>query len=679
MAVEAKCPSCGEANPPGASSCKRCGHPLAGRVCPHCGQAGLRSGAVFCKQCGRSLDTPVATGAAGNPESLATAQRESAEAGEQVSTPSIPPGSVEEPADIIAPELSHSPEPMAVETVQKPSLQREGQICPHCGQSGLRPEARFCKYCGRSLESRVEAISRSLVFEKTDEDARLFVEAHGRPREVPTDGRASPEASSHLGTVFPAITEEPLTKSEDITVPGEAGDRRGVPTGTDVGMVGLGGSDGGLGAIPEHRGPSGPAPLTNAARLAPTLDGRLQDDTPAGPEAGVTPPPERGEPTGLKGRKILDRTAVIVLTALLITVAVVLGWLQLGPYIAQFLPTLGRTESVTRPPGEVAEVVEPEGSSVSSETPQSAPGAATTTAASPTPGSLVIVSAPVGAHVEVDGEPVGATPLTLQFDEPGRHRIGVALPDYQAAARKVDVRPGESRTLRITLVSVRKAEQDAIDKAIALYQKDHYGEAARAMQTVVQSNPRSAAAHLWLGRIYAKLGQAERATEAFKTVERLRPGSPEAAAAKAARVGLQGHAPRAPRMLEVGFAAPAFSLKDRVGVIYRLQSARGSRVILLFVWTLDAPTMRLIREFDRRLSTSPANVVPLVVVLEPDRLVIRSFVTAEGIKIPVLFGTRAIAQNYGVPEETPVLYVLTEQGAVAQRQVGTIRLGAVVR
>lgn len=132
------------------------------------------------------------------------------------------------------------------------------------------------------------------------------------------------------------------------------------------------------------------------------------------------------------------------------------------------------------------------------------------------------------------------------------------------------------------------------------------------------------------------------------------------------------------RPLAIGAQAPTMSLKDRVGVIYKLQEWRGYRVVLLFVWRLDAGSKELIRDLDRRARGVVAGYTAFAVVLDPDRVAIRGFVTTEGIRLPVLLGTQSIGSAYGVPPGSPVLYLVSEQGTVAQRQVGTIRPGAVL-
>ncbi len=127
--------------------------------------------------------------------------------------------------------------------------------------------------------------------------------------------------------------------------------------------------------------------------------------------------------------------------------------------------------------------------------------------------------------------------------------------------------------------------------------------------------------------------------------------------------------------LEIGARAPHFSLKDRIGIIYRLRDLRGQRVAVFFVWNLDSHARRMIKELDAA-SRREAQYTPVVIALIPDRLAIRNFVTAEQIRVPILFGDDRMAELYGVSNGVPVLYVLSEQGIIMRRQMGTGQLTA---
>jgi len=127
--------------------------------------------------------------------------------------------------------------------------------------------------------------------------------------------------------------------------------------------------------------------------------------------------------------------------------------------------------------------------------------------------------------------------------------------------------------------------------------------------------------------------------------------------------------------LELGRVAPQFAAKDRVGIIYRTTDFRGQKLLLVFVQTLDANAQRIIRELNALRTGGTRGAV---VVLRPDRVAVRQFVQTEQIQIPVLFGTQELARAYGVGAQPAVLYLVSEDGRVAARQVGRVNPGAVL-
>ncbi|MDR7485355.1 MAG: PEGA domain-containing protein [Armatimonadota bacterium] len=76
---------------------------------------------------------------------------------------------------------------------------------------------------------------------------------------------------------------------------------------------------------------------------------------------------------------------------------------------------------------------------------------------SPTPtpkpavGILQIGTAPAGARVELDGTPVGITPLTLADVKPGRHAVTVSRAGFRSVSREVEIAGGERVILDLTL------------------------------------------------------------------------------------------------------------------------------------------------------------------------------------------------------------------------------------
>ncbi len=129
---------------------------------------------------------------------------------------------------------------------------------------------------------------------------------------------------------------------------------------------------------------------------------------------------------------------------------------------------------------------------------------------------------------------------------------------------------------------------------------------------------------------------------------------------------------QAARPLAAGTPAPPFSLKDRLGVIYRLQAYRGQRTAVLFVWGLGPDEQQIIRDLDGRVRRAPA-LAGLVVVMAADRTAVRAFLAAWPVRVPLLFGTPQVARQYGLTPGVPALYLISDQGAVERVLTGTIR------
>jgi hypothetical protein len=65
--------------------------------------------------------------------------------------------------------------------------------------------------------------------------------------------------------------------------------------------------------------------------------------------------------------------------------------------------------------------------------------------------TLTVQSDPSGASVAVDGTPYGRTPLTLRDLGPGSHTVTLSMPGRQSASRTVDLRPGGSHDVVVSL------------------------------------------------------------------------------------------------------------------------------------------------------------------------------------------------------------------------------------
>jgi|GEM_PF-1725638 len=115
----------------------------------------------------------------------------------------------------------------------------------------------------------------------------------------------------------------------------------------------------------------------------------------------------------------------------------------------------------------------------------------------------------------------------------------------------------------------------------------------------------------------------------------------------------------------VGAAAPAFTLKDRRGVIYRLSDFRGRSVAVLFIWDLDERGSAAARAFAARTGGHQS----VIVLVRPNRMALRRFLSAENLTVPILLGHPGVAAEYRVPDGVAVLVLINDQGRIQHRQV----------
>ena len=69
----------------------------------------------------------------------------------------------------------------------------------------------------------------------------------------------------------------------------------------------------------------------------------------------------------------------------------------------------------------------------------------------PADGKLELSSQPGSANVTVDGEFIGQTPITLELEPDGEHRIAVFKPGYSRATRTISLEPEEEQSMLIKL------------------------------------------------------------------------------------------------------------------------------------------------------------------------------------------------------------------------------------
>lgn len=140
----------------------------------------------------------------------------------------------------------------------------------------------------------------------------------------------------------------------------------------------------------------------------------------------------------------------------------------------------------------------------------------------------------------------------------------------------------------------------------------------------------------------------------------------------------QAPRPAAPRpvkprpLLAVGTAAPALSLKDRLGVLHSPALSGPRKTALLFVWNLDEDTQQSIRELDARVRRAPTRFNGIVVIMTPDRARIRSFLLGTQMKIPFLIGGPEVVRPYQLTPDVNVLYLVSERGTIERAQSGSV-------
>ncbi len=146
--------------------------------------------------------------------------------------------------------------------------------------------------------------------------------------------------------------------------------------------------------------------------------------------------------------------------------------------------------------------------------------------------------------------------------------------------------------------------------------------------------------------------------------------SPQVQVQQAPRPAPQPVRPRA--LLGVGAAAPALSLKDRLGVLHSPALSGPRKTALLFVWGLDEDTQQAIRELDARVRRAPTRFNGIVVMMTPDRARIRSFLLSTQMKIPFLIGGPEVVRPYQLTSGVNVLYIISERGTIERAQSGSI-------
>lgn len=334
------------------------------------------------------------------------------------------------------------------------------------------------------------------------------------------------------------------------------------------------------------------------------------------------------------GKKIAFRILRVIAGAVVVS----LGIIALGgvPQVSARVPVLGtfndRATAVFQHvwnlgrslvPGQRPKVVQqpaavPSPAAVPPPTVTSPPAPAVATPQAPPPPTassqvfLMVRSTPPGAQVHLNATKVGTTPVTIKNVKPGTYQVKITRAGYVPVYRTVEVR-NRALTLDVTLN-------------------------AAPPQRATPKGP------------VPSTGQ--------------KGGTPGSAQVPRGEVR---------RPLAIGEPAPGFVLKDRLGVLYRLEDQRGRKTVVLIVWSVDDPiARRAIMELDARFRPGSGRDA-VVIVLKQDRVAVRNLVAAAHLRIPMLFGTAQVARAYGVSNDIAVLYVVSEQGLIERRQVMSVQ------
>lgn len=136
------------------------------------------------------------------------------------------------------------------------------------------------------------------------------------------------------------------------------------------------------------------------------------------------------------------------------------------------------------------------------------------------------------------------------------------------------------------------------------------------------------------------------------------------------------------RMLEIGDAAPDFSIRDPEGFPYRFSEEKGKRPVLLVFWSIFCEPCRIempiVQKVHGRHKDSGLDVVAIALDGEPLKGSVLGFVRQEGYTFKVLIDELdskemfKAADPYGVAG-TPTIYLIDRTGRVAFAKAGRLK------
>ncbi len=136
------------------------------------------------------------------------------------------------------------------------------------------------------------------------------------------------------------------------------------------------------------------------------------------------------------------------------------------------------------------------------------------------------------------------------------------------------------------------------------------------------------------------------------------------------------------KMLEVGAAAPDFSIKDIDGNLFTLANEKGKKSILIIFWSIFCEPCRAempaIQKLHEKYKDKGLDVISVALDGEPLKTSIVGFVKQEGYTFRVLIDELdaqemfKVADPYGVGG-TPTMYLVDKGGKVALAKAGLLK------
>ncbi len=136
------------------------------------------------------------------------------------------------------------------------------------------------------------------------------------------------------------------------------------------------------------------------------------------------------------------------------------------------------------------------------------------------------------------------------------------------------------------------------------------------------------------------------------------------------------------KMLDVGAAAPDFSIKDIDGNLFSLASEKGKKTILIVFWSIFCEPCReempAIQKLYEKYKDKGLDVISVALDGEPLKTSIAGFVKQEGYTFRVLIDELdsqemfKVADPYGVGG-TPTTYLLDKGGKVVVAKAGLLK------